>query len=82
MLLIADTSKKKVQEVYDYQQGKQYIQVKLIEPGDISRTNNLRIDVIMKEKKGTRHMCKEKVKDIFRENLGIEKTITLILHTG
>ena len=64
MLLIADTFESKVQGVCDHQHGKDYIQDKLIELGDRSCRNNLRIDGVIEEKQETWNICKEKVKAI------------------
>ena len=69
-----DTLDENVQEIYDYQQDTYHIQDKPVELEDRSHRNNLQIDGIMEEKEKTWDISKDKVKEIFSKNVGIEKT--------
>ena len=67
----------KVQEIWDYQINPDYIQHKLVELGDSSRRNNLRIDGIEEEEGETWKISEAKATKVFKEKLGIDKDIMM-----
>ena len=74
-----DDLEDKVQEIWDYQINPDYIQHKLVELGDSSRRNNLRIDGIEEEEGETWEISKAKATKVFKEKLGIDKDIMIEL---
>ena len=67
----------KVNEIYEYQMDPQFVEEKLIKLEDRSRRCNLRIDGVEEGKDETWDQCKEKVLDIFTNQLGIEKNVQI-----
>ena len=72
-----DTVEEKVQEVCDHQQDTDYIQDKLMVLEDRSCRNDLQIDGLIGKRRDVTYICEDKVKQIFRKNLGIEKNIDI-----
>ena len=61
-----------IQEIYEYQIDRKYVQNKLAELEDRFRRDNIRIDGIKETKKKTWNDWEEKVQDKFAQKLGLE----------
>ena len=59
----------RIERIYDYQIGPDYVEQKLIDLDDRSRRNNLRVDGIPETPGETWEDCEEKLQRVFQEKL-------------
>ena len=62
-------------KIYEYQIDPKYMQDKLTELEDRSRSNNIRIDERKKKKEETWNDCEEKAQDMFAQKLVLKLTV-------